>query len=110
MHKEINDCPRLSRTARMSLRLPLFVSLLLALQSAFIPTTRAQTSQSPIAQTSTTQANTLAPDAQQVTTLESGDSATREISSGQRHVYRIPVSEGQYLKVEIRPRGTDVGV
>lgn len=94
----------------MSLRLPFLVSLLLALQSASIPTTRAETSQSPVAQTSTTQANTLAPGAQQVTSLEKGDSAAREISGGERHVYRIPVEEGQYLKVEIRPRGTDVGV
>jgi CHAT domain-containing protein/Tfp pilus assembly protein PilF len=42
--------------------------------------------------------------------LESGRPVERELSGGQRHVYRIPVSEGQYLKVEVRPRGADVGV
>lgn len=110
MHRETSDCPQLSRPNRMSLLLLLSVSLLLAPQSAFITTMRAETPQTPFVQTSTTQANTPAPDAQQVTTLERGDSATREISGGQRHVYRIPVSEGQYLKVEVRPRGTDVGV
>ncbi|MDT7778630.1 MAG: hypothetical protein QOC99_1142 [Acidobacteriota bacterium] len=46
----------------------------------------------------------------EVTTLELGKPVERELSGGQRHVYRIPVSEGQYLKVEIRPKGTDVGV
>src|SRR2546423_1428950 len=80
MHKEINDWPQLIRSARVSLRPPLFASLLLALQAAFIPTTRAETSHSPVIQTSTTQANTLTPGAQQVTTLEKGDSAAREIS------------------------------
>jgi CHAT domain-containing protein/Tfp pilus assembly protein PilF len=46
----------------------------------------------------------------EVTTLELGKPVERELSGGQRHVYRIPVSEGQYLKVEVRPKGTDVGV
>jgi CHAT domain-containing protein len=55
--------------------------------------------------------NTVAAqDTLEVTTLESGNLIERELSGGQRHVYRIPVSEGQYLKVEIRPKGTDVGV
>ncbi|MFL6229779.1 MAG: CHAT domain-containing tetratricopeptide repeat protein [Pyrinomonadaceae bacterium] len=39
-----------------------------------------------------------------------GKPVERELSGGQRHVYRIPVAEGLYAKVEIRPRGTDVGV
>jgi CHAT domain-containing protein/Tfp pilus assembly protein PilF len=57
------------------------------------------------------QQNTVAAQsALDVTTLELGKPVERELSGGQRHVYRIPVSEGQYLKVEIRPRGTDVGV
>ncbi|MBV8858359.1 MAG: CHAT domain-containing protein [Acidobacteria bacterium] len=48
--------------------------------------------------------------APEVTALEPGKPVERELSGGQRHVYRVPVSEGQFLKVEIRPRGTDVGV
>jgi CHAT domain-containing protein len=51
-----------------------------------------------------------AQDTLDVTTLELGKPVERELSGGQRHVYRIPVSEGQYLKVEVRPKGTDVGV
>ena len=109
MHKEINDCPQLCRSARMSLRLPLFVSLLLALQSAFIPTTRAETSHTPVVQTSTTQANTLAPGAQQVTSLERGDSATREISGGQTQQFRLRATEGQFVSVVVEQRGVDVG-
>jgi CHAT domain-containing protein len=57
------------------------------------------------------QQNTVAAqDTLDVTTLELGKPVERELSGGQGHVYRIPVSEGQYLKVEVRPKGTDVGV
>ena len=93
----------------MSLRLPFFVSLLLALQSAFIPTTRAETSHSPVVQTSTTQASTLAPGAQQVTSLEKGDSATREISGGQTQQFQLRATEGQFVSVIVEQRGVDVG-
>jgi CHAT domain-containing protein/Tfp pilus assembly protein PilF len=108
MHRGINVRTRFSRRTRVSLRLSPFVSLVLALQPALVPTTRAHASRTPAAQTPTEQTN--APDAQPITTLAKGDPAAREITGGQRHVYRIPVSEGQYLKVEVRPRGADVGV
>src|ERR1043166_5239260 len=110
MHRGVNVRTRFSRRTRVSLRLSPFVSLLLALQPALIPAARAKPSQTPAAQTPTAQTNATASGAQPITTLAKGDSAAREISGGQRHVYRIPVSEGQYLKVEIRPRGADVGV
>jgi CHAT domain-containing protein/uncharacterized DUF497 family protein len=93
----------------MRLRVPLFVSLLVALQSASIPTTRAETSQTPVAQTPTTQANTPAPGAQQATSLEKGDSATREISGGQTQQFRLAATAGQFVSVRIEQRGVDVG-
>jgi CHAT domain-containing protein/Tfp pilus assembly protein PilF len=71
---------------------------------------RATTSHTPLIQTSASQANATTDSAQEIIALEAGKTVERKIAGGQRHLYRIPVLEGQYLKVEIRPRGTDVGV
>jgi CHAT domain-containing protein/Tfp pilus assembly protein PilF len=56
------------------------------------------------------QSTVAAQDKLEVTTLELGNPFERALSGGQRHVYRIPVSAGQYVKVEVRPRGMDMGV
>jgi CHAT domain-containing protein len=49
-------------------------------------------------------------DSQDVTRLELGKPIERELAGGQRHIYVVPMSEGQYMKVEVTDRGTDVGV
>lgn len=111
MHKQIiGRVRRLSRPARRGLRLSLLLSLLLSPQAAHGTDIRATTSHTPLMQTSASQANATTDGAQEIIALEAGKTVEREIAGGQRHVYRIPVSEGQYLKVEVRPRGTDVGV
>jgi CHAT domain-containing protein/Tfp pilus assembly protein PilF len=93
---------------RKSLCLPSLLFPLLWISCTCIAHTRAAVFHHPSARP---QQNTDATrDAPEVITLESGKPVERELSGGQRHVYRIPVVEGQYLKVEIRPRGTDVGV
>lgn len=45
-----------------------------------------------------------------VTPLELGKPLERELAGGQRHKYQIALSEGQYMKVEIREKGVSVGV
>jgi CHAT domain-containing protein len=42
--------------------------------------------------------------------LELGKPIERELAGGQRHFYVVPMSEGQYMKVEVTDKGTDVGV
>ena len=44
------------------------------------------------------------------TVLEPGKTIDRELAGGQRHHYQVSLSEGQFLKLEIRDHGTDVGV
>jgi CHAT domain-containing protein len=44
------------------------------------------------------------------TVLETGKVIEREMAGGQRHYYHVTLSEGQFLKLEIRDHGTDVGV
>ena len=43
-------------------------------------------------------------------TLELGKPIERELSGGQKHVYHLPLLEGQYVKLEVRQTGIDVGV
>ncbi|MFL6211823.1 MAG: CHAT domain-containing tetratricopeptide repeat protein [Pyrinomonadaceae bacterium] len=94
--------------SRKSLCLPSLLFLLLWINCICIAHTRAAVFHHPSARP---QQNTdAAQGAPEVITLESGKPVERELSGGQRHVYRIPVTEGQYLKVEISPKGTDVGV
>jgi len=56
-----------------------------------------------------TQAITVA-HREEITTLELGTPIERELAGGQRHKCQIAVSEGQYMKVEIREKGIGVGV
>ena len=43
-------------------------------------------------------------------TLELGKPVDRELSAGQRHTYPITLSEGQYIGLEIKQHGIEVGV
>jgi CHAT domain-containing protein/Tfp pilus assembly protein PilF len=46
----------------------------------------------------------------QATPLEVGNVIERELAGGQRHNYQIALSEGQYIKVEVKQKSIDVGV
>ena len=46
----------------------------------------------------------------EIKTLELGQSFEREIAGGQKHSYEILLSEGQYMRVEIKPQGVNLGV
>ncbi|MBO0797746.1 MAG: tetratricopeptide repeat protein, partial [Blastocatellia bacterium] len=45
-----------------------------------------------------------------IRSLESGQVMKRELASGQKHLYRVKLDAGQYLKVVIEQAGIDVGV
>jgi tetratricopeptide repeat protein len=47
---------------------------------------------------------------QEVTTLELGKTIEREISGGQKHVYQIPLSEGQHVTVILRKLDVNLSV
>jgi len=51
-----------------------------------------------------------AQDLDEIITLEPGKPIERELAGGQRHKYQIALSEGQYMKVEIREKGISVGL
>jgi len=55
-------------------------------------------------------AQQTAQDPDEIITLEPGKPIERELAGGQRHKYQIALSEGQYMKVEIREKGVSVGV
>ena len=44
----------------------------------------------------------------EVTTLELGKSVERELSGGQKHVYQLALTEGQYANITVEQRGVDV--
>jgi CHAT domain-containing protein/Tfp pilus assembly protein PilF len=46
----------------------------------------------------------------EIITLEPDKPIERELAGGQGHKYQIALSEGQYMKVEIREKGISVGV
>jgi CHAT domain-containing protein len=47
---------------------------------------------------------------QEITVLELGRTLERELSGGEKHSYQITLSEGQYMRVEIKEHGIEVGV
>src|SRR5262245_36263841 len=47
---------------------------------------------------------------EEITILEPGKLIERELAGGQKHKYQIPLSEGQYMKVEVREKGIGVSV
>ena len=44
----------------------------------------------------------------EVTTLELGKPVERELSGGQKHVYQLALTEGQYANITVEQRGVDV--
>src|SRR5258708_28018800 len=46
----------------------------------------------------------------EIAVLELGKPIERELGGGRRQSYQVTLSEGQYMKVEIREQGIDVGV
>jgi len=46
--------------------------------------------------------------AQEIIVLELGKPIERELSGGQRHRYEIPISEGQFVRLEIRQQGISI--
>ena len=108
MFKMIIGRPRLNFSARKNLRLLPLLLLWLWLQCAHGPNAQAwgrrpSPLQSPLQQQSAEAQNTQA-----VTTLESGRPVEREISGGQKHVYQVALTEGQYANVVVEQRGVDV--
>jgi CHAT domain-containing protein/Tfp pilus assembly protein PilF len=47
---------------------------------------------------------------EEVTTLEFGKLIERELAGGQKHIYQIVLSQGQFMKVEISDSGVDVSL
>ena len=61
--------------------------------------------QSPIQRQNTTPDST-----QEVTTLKLGEPIEREITGGQKHIYQFALTEGQYIRVEVRQLSIEVGM
>jgi CHAT domain-containing protein/Tfp pilus assembly protein PilF len=84
--------------------------LLLWTQFAHSPNAQASGQLKSLAESSTQQQSIAAQNTQEITTLELGKPIERELSGGQKHSYEIALTKGQYIRVEIRPQGTDIGV
>jgi CHAT domain-containing protein/Tfp pilus assembly protein PilF len=91
-------------------RLSLPFTLLLWTQFAHSPSAQASGYRPSLPQSSTQQRSTEAQNTQDVTTLEPGKRIERELSGGQKHNYEIALTKGQYIRVDIKPQGIDVGV
>lgn len=59
---------------------------------------------------STSQQNAPAQATEEATTLELNRAVERELAGGGRHTYQIALEEGQYIKIEVRQLGINVGV
>ena len=46
----------------------------------------------------------------EISVLESGKPIERELAGGQRHGYEVALSEGEFIRVEIRPQSLSIGV
>src|SRR5438105_4291081 len=100
MFKRIIDYPAQKRAPqKQSLHLALSLLLLLSTQYVCAP-----------ANAQTPQPDGQQPASQEVTTLEPGKPVERELAGGRRHGYQIQLSEGQYLKIEVREHGISLGV
>lgn len=93
---------------QQSLRLsPLFLFLLWTF--AHSPTAQASSSRESSVQSPSQQQNTAAPSAPEATPLVLGVPASaRELSGGQKHIYQLTLTQGQYAKVTVEQRGVDV--
>jgi CHAT domain-containing protein/Tfp pilus assembly protein PilF len=111
MSERVNGRPRLNFPARNSLSLLPLLLLLPWLQLLQVPNALAQDVSQPAAvQAPPPGRDAPALDAQEAATLELGRPVERELSGGQKHAYRIPLSEGQHVKVVIKQQGITVGV
>jgi len=54
--------------------------------------------------------NSFRQDDADIRSLELGKPIERELAGGRSHAYQIAITAGQYLKVEVEQRGTDVAV
>lgn len=82
------------------------VILSLSVGSLFlIQTTRVRAEQSPPQQPTEEAQND-----QKVTMLQPGGPVERELTGGQKHSYYLSLSQGQFVKIEIKQQGIDVGV
>lgn len=111
MSKRKTGCPRLNSSARKSPRLLSLLLSLLWLQCAFhCPDVTARGRRQPPAQSTPQQQSAGAQNEQVVTTLELGKPIEREVMGGQKHSYQVVLSQGQYVKVEVKPRGIGIGM
>jgi CHAT domain-containing protein/Tfp pilus assembly protein PilF len=107
MHKQINGRAR-RLTSRRGLRLSLLLSLLFSSQVTRNTDVLATTSHTPLDQKSASQANAAAGAAQETATLESGKPVERKISGGQKQIYQLALTEGQYALITVEQRGIDL--
>jgi hypothetical protein len=49
-------------------------------------------------------------DAQEITTLKPGNTIERGLAGGQKHSYQITLSQGQYVRVEVKQHGIGIGM
>src|SRR5262245_33787561 len=54
--------------------------------------------------------NAVSQEGQEVRTLEEGKPVERELAGGQSHLYRLPLTAGQYVRLEVDQRGVEVAV
>jgi CHAT domain-containing protein/Tfp pilus assembly protein PilF len=84
------------------------LSLLLSSPAAHSESIRAKTSHTPLIQTSASQANATTDSAQEIVTLESGKPVEREISGGQKQIYQLTLTGGQYALITVEQRSIDL--
>jgi CHAT domain-containing protein/Tfp pilus assembly protein PilF len=107
MGKQRTGYPGANHLTRISLRLsPIF--LLLFWLFAHSPSAQALSSRTPSIQSSPQQQNAAQQGAQEVTTLEPGKPVEREMSGGQKLIYQLALTRGQYANVTVEQRGVDV--
>ena len=104
----INVCQRLIFPHRkVQLVTPLL--FLLSVQCAHCPLALASEVRTSSARSTPQQRSAGAQDgAQEAATLELGKPVARELSGGQKHVYQLALTPGQYVNVTVAQRGIDV--
>ncbi len=109
MSKRNSRCARLNSPGRTCRRLLAFVLSGLWFQASHEPSTQALPGPEQ-AQASQQQQSAGAQNAQEVTTLELGKRIEREVEGGQKHSYQVVLSQGQYVKVEVKQHGIGIGM
>jgi CHAT domain-containing protein/Tfp pilus assembly protein PilF len=98
--------PRTTFLSRVTARLIPLLFILFWLQCSHAQNAQASTYRLSLIQQQTTGAEST----QEVTTLEFGKPVERELVGGQKHIYQFALTEGQYVRVEVRQLSIDVGV